>query len=211
MSNYRGPQRIRRAVGGRASDPGESKTQRCVCTVIDTDPECRDFCLSRSVWYFSVKITSTGSVLTNQPSRQNKTSALVCVFCNRIRSHLYKSEATYHTDSFTILVIMNLHYMFMTWLSYQDLEELSSGRQVSDRWSILGSKSQTPGCFFPGDHSVSTLLLKRPRESFQLCFWRQKADLFFFFFFLREGETTPAVPLAAKPNIFNKVSRVCGD
>ncbi|KAM8754373.1 endothelin-3b [Acanthopagrus schlegelii] len=55
LSNYRGPQRMRRAVGGRASDPGESKTQRCVCTVIDTDPECRDFCLSSPLQTVSIR------------------------------------------------------------------------------------------------------------------------------------------------------------
>uniref|UniRef100_A0A8C2Z0Y9 Endothelin-3 n=1 Tax=Cyclopterus lumpus TaxID=8103 RepID=A0A8C2Z0Y9_CYCLU len=48
MSSYRGPQRIRRAVGGQASDRKEAKTQRCICAVQDADPECHHFCLLRS-------------------------------------------------------------------------------------------------------------------------------------------------------------------
>nr|XP_046253648.1 endothelin-3b [Scatophagus argus]XP_046253649.1 endothelin-3b [Scatophagus argus] len=46
MSSYRGPQRIRRAVGGPTTDCKEAKTQRCVCAVLDTDTECHNFCLS---------------------------------------------------------------------------------------------------------------------------------------------------------------------
>ncbi|XP_040009104.1 endothelin-3b [Xiphias gladius] len=46
MSSYRGPQRIRRAVVGQPTDPEEAKTQRCICAVLDTDPECHVFCLS---------------------------------------------------------------------------------------------------------------------------------------------------------------------
>ncbi|XP_059189014.1 endothelin-3b [Centropristis striata] len=46
MSSYRGPQRIRRAVSGRATDHDGAKTQRCVCAVHDADPQCHGFCLS---------------------------------------------------------------------------------------------------------------------------------------------------------------------
>ncbi|KAM7412146.1 hypothetical protein PAMA_021888 [Pampus argenteus] len=46
MSSYRGPQRIRRAVGGRSAEREEAKTQRCMCAVLEADPECHDFCLS---------------------------------------------------------------------------------------------------------------------------------------------------------------------
>ncbi|XP_069383355.1 endothelin-3b [Paralichthys olivaceus] len=46
MSSYQGPQRIRRAVAGRPTERQGTKTQRCIC-VLDTDPKCRDFCLSR--------------------------------------------------------------------------------------------------------------------------------------------------------------------
>ncbi|XP_070695016.1 endothelin-3b [Pempheris klunzingeri] len=47
MSSYRGPQRVRRAVGGQAAEHEGAKTQRCICVVLDSDPGCRDFCLSR--------------------------------------------------------------------------------------------------------------------------------------------------------------------
>ncbi|XP_040915936.1 endothelin-3b isoform X2 [Toxotes jaculatrix] len=46
MSSYRGPQRIRRAIVGQTTEHEGAKTQRCICVVLDTDPECRDFCLS---------------------------------------------------------------------------------------------------------------------------------------------------------------------
>ncbi|XP_041802546.1 endothelin-3b [Chelmon rostratus] len=46
MSSYRGPQRLRRAVDGRAANHEEAKTQRCVCALLDTDPGCHNFCLS---------------------------------------------------------------------------------------------------------------------------------------------------------------------
>ncbi|XP_076597894.1 endothelin-3b [Chaetodon auriga] len=46
MSSYRGAQRIRRAVDGQAAEHAEAKTERCVCAVLDTDPECHYFCLS---------------------------------------------------------------------------------------------------------------------------------------------------------------------
>uniref|UniRef100_A0A8C4IN74 Endothelin-3 n=1 Tax=Dicentrarchus labrax TaxID=13489 RepID=A0A8C4IN74_DICLA len=49
MSSYRGPQRIRRAVGEQGTEQEEAKTPRCICAVLDTDTECLDFCLSRSV------------------------------------------------------------------------------------------------------------------------------------------------------------------
>ncbi|XP_035513180.1 endothelin-3b [Morone saxatilis] len=46
MSSYRGPQRIRRAVGEQGTEQEEAKTPRCICAVLDTDTECIDFCLS---------------------------------------------------------------------------------------------------------------------------------------------------------------------
>ncbi|TMS16944.1 Endothelin-3 [Larimichthys crocea] len=46
MSSYRGSQRVRRAVGEQATEREEAKTQRCICAMLDTDPECHDFCLS---------------------------------------------------------------------------------------------------------------------------------------------------------------------
>ncbi|KAM3618180.1 uncharacterized protein V6R79_016718 [Siganus canaliculatus] len=47
MSSYRGLQRIRRAVGGRATENEGAKIQRCVCAaLLHTDTECHDFCLS---------------------------------------------------------------------------------------------------------------------------------------------------------------------
>ncbi|XP_070767170.1 LOW QUALITY PROTEIN: endothelin-3b [Enoplosus armatus] len=46
MSSYRGPQRIRRAIDGQASEREGAKTQRCICAALDSDQECRDFCLS---------------------------------------------------------------------------------------------------------------------------------------------------------------------
>uniref|UniRef100_A0A3B4YT34 Endothelin-3 n=1 Tax=Seriola lalandi dorsalis TaxID=1841481 RepID=A0A3B4YT34_SERLL len=49
MSSYRGPQRIRRAAVGPPAEPEGAKTQRCICVVLDGDPQCQDFCLSRSV------------------------------------------------------------------------------------------------------------------------------------------------------------------
>ncbi|KAK5863398.1 hypothetical protein PBY51_000428 [Eleginops maclovinus] len=45
MSSYRGPQRVRRAVSGQATEHEGAKTQRCICAVRDADPECQDFCL----------------------------------------------------------------------------------------------------------------------------------------------------------------------
>ncbi|XP_068454569.1 endothelin-3b [Clinocottus analis] len=45
MSSYRGSQRIKRAVSAQATDREEAKTQRCICAVIDADPECHNFCL----------------------------------------------------------------------------------------------------------------------------------------------------------------------
>ncbi|XP_029993817.1 endothelin-3b [Sphaeramia orbicularis] len=44
MSSYQGSQRIRRAVGRQNE---RAKSQRCLCAVVDADPECTDFCLSR--------------------------------------------------------------------------------------------------------------------------------------------------------------------
>ncbi|XP_053173915.1 endothelin-3b [Scomber japonicus] len=49
MSSYRGPQRIRRAIGGQSAEHEGAKTQRCVCAVLGADPECHDFCLSSPV------------------------------------------------------------------------------------------------------------------------------------------------------------------
>ncbi|XP_038577485.1 endothelin-3b [Micropterus salmoides] len=46
MSSYTGPQRIRRDVGRQAAEREGAKTQRCVCFVLDSDPECHAFCLS---------------------------------------------------------------------------------------------------------------------------------------------------------------------
>ncbi|XP_071331974.1 endothelin-3b [Trachinotus anak] len=46
MSSYRGPQRIRRAAVGQPTEHEGAKTQRCICVVLDADPECHDFCLS---------------------------------------------------------------------------------------------------------------------------------------------------------------------
>ncbi|XP_078110067.1 endothelin-3b [Sander vitreus] len=46
MSSYRGPKRNRRAVSGQANEREGANTQRCICTILDTDPECHDFCLS---------------------------------------------------------------------------------------------------------------------------------------------------------------------
>ncbi|XP_044068074.1 endothelin-3b [Siniperca chuatsi] len=46
MSSYRGPQRIRRALSGQATEREGAKTQRCICVLLDSDPECHDFCLS---------------------------------------------------------------------------------------------------------------------------------------------------------------------
>ncbi|KAJ4934019.1 hypothetical protein JOQ06_006827 [Pogonophryne albipinna] len=45
MSSYRGSQRVRRAVTGQATEREGAKTQRCICAVLDADPECQDFCL----------------------------------------------------------------------------------------------------------------------------------------------------------------------
>lgn len=47
MSSYRGRQRKRRGV--QPSQHEGAETPRCRCVVTDADPECRDFCLSRSV------------------------------------------------------------------------------------------------------------------------------------------------------------------
>ncbi|XP_010772154.1 endothelin-3 isoform X2 [Notothenia coriiceps] len=47
MSSYRGSQRVRRAVTGQATEREGAKTQRCICAVLDADPECQDFCLPR--------------------------------------------------------------------------------------------------------------------------------------------------------------------
>ncbi|XP_049921009.1 endothelin-3b [Epinephelus moara] len=49
MSSYRGPQRIRRAVGGQATEREGARTQRCVCTVLDVDPQCHNFCMSSTL------------------------------------------------------------------------------------------------------------------------------------------------------------------
>ncbi|XP_067448004.1 endothelin-3b [Thunnus thynnus] len=46
MSSYRGPQRIRRAVGGQSPEREGAKARRCMCALLDADPECHDFCLS---------------------------------------------------------------------------------------------------------------------------------------------------------------------
>ncbi|XP_042347056.1 endothelin-3b [Plectropomus leopardus] len=46
MSSYRGPQRIRRALVGQATEHEGAKNPRCVCAVLDADPQCHDFCLS---------------------------------------------------------------------------------------------------------------------------------------------------------------------
>ena len=179
MSSYRGPQRIRRAVGGRASEHGEAKTQRCVCTVFDADPECRDFCVSRSVWFFSVKMTSSGSVLINQPSRQNKTSALAYVSVNHWFVHICtRGYIPYWHFYNTCQIEFTLHVYGLTFISGGGGVRLRTPSQwplVSTRFLISNSRM-----FFPRDHSVSTLLLKRHRESFQLCFWRQKAVFSFY-------------------------------
>ncbi|XP_026224246.1 endothelin-3b [Anabas testudineus] len=49
MSSYQGLQRIRRSVGGQLTKREGTKTQRCICVVLDIDPECHDFCLSRTL------------------------------------------------------------------------------------------------------------------------------------------------------------------
>ncbi|XP_026188632.1 endothelin-3b [Mastacembelus armatus] len=49
MSSYRGPQRVRRAVGGQPVEHEGAKSPRCICAELDTDTECRDFCLSSPV------------------------------------------------------------------------------------------------------------------------------------------------------------------
>nr|XP_020476393.1 endothelin-3-like [Monopterus albus] len=48
MSSYRSPQRIKRAAGEQSTEQ-RAKARRCICTERDTDPECRDFCLSSPV------------------------------------------------------------------------------------------------------------------------------------------------------------------
>ncbi|XP_028266076.1 endothelin-3-like [Parambassis ranga] len=49
MSSYRGSQRKRRAVGERPSQRVGATSPRCICVVIDTDPECYKFCQSSTV------------------------------------------------------------------------------------------------------------------------------------------------------------------
>uniref|UniRef100_A0A672YSP3 Endothelin-3 n=1 Tax=Sphaeramia orbicularis TaxID=375764 RepID=A0A672YSP3_9TELE len=56
MSSYQGSQRIRRAVGRQNE---RAKSQRCLCAVVDADPECTDFCLSRSVQFSSCQRSQT--------------------------------------------------------------------------------------------------------------------------------------------------------
>ncbi|XP_029292259.1 endothelin-3b [Cottoperca gobio] len=55
MSSYRGPQRIRRAVSGQATEHELAKTQRCICAVLDADPECHKFCLSSPLQTVSIR------------------------------------------------------------------------------------------------------------------------------------------------------------
>lgn len=45
MSSYQGPQRNRRAVGSQPAEREGAKTKRCICAVLDGDPDCNDFCL----------------------------------------------------------------------------------------------------------------------------------------------------------------------
>ncbi|KAM6982709.1 endothelin-3b [Tautogolabrus adspersus] len=55
ISSYRGPQRIRRDVGGKAAERKGAKSQRCICISPDSDPQCNDFCLSSSLQKVPIK------------------------------------------------------------------------------------------------------------------------------------------------------------
>ncbi|CAL8323922.1 unnamed protein product [Merluccius merluccius] len=51
MSSYRGLQRLKRAAGAASRDPGEEEeggaAQRCICTGLKSDHQCRNFCQSK--------------------------------------------------------------------------------------------------------------------------------------------------------------------
>ena len=146
-----------------------------------------------------LSIVSPSNLLSCQipPGRQDKKVDRLCFCKPLIHSHQYISWATYHSDISTQPVTSGWHYMFIMWLSDQEVEgtvvPLQLGRRevakpvTTVQECVSTFTSLKPLDILTRDHGISTFervtlifsgrhqdnsnVLRRPKEVFQALTW----------------------------------------